>query len=462
MHETTRNPVFAPEGTSGGAARPLDNHPGSDAGLRQRAGAPVFFRSTPCAHCGYDLLGLPQTGICPECGSTIGDSVLRDTDPQTRAKFLAAEEAAKETTVSVPKCTRCGYDLTGLPPGSLCPECGEPAKRTRAVTVTKRDTLGDAEPEYLLPLSLGLSLAGLSGLVFGVLFVFADRGLYGGVGQTIAVHGSLAALWLAGIALLLRQRPGAGADREHDAQGREWWTQRAFIAATQAAILPGTVFLIVAKAGTTAIAAAPGTPPGIVGWGGWWWLFGVCFLIALTGWPVLCYYMAKLADWAPDDSLSAHFRHTGSLIAAGAVISGLAYVGRGISPAIGLLVFMLGILILFFPVACGYMCILLLRTAAMVGWARRNAVARYERDARMIERSQRRADAMTARWMTATGEAAPPAADIDQALLRAVEAANERGDPAAAEAHEQARRLQMKNVHTLKPSGDGSGYAVEN
>lgn len=433
-----------------------------EAPLRQKAGAPVFFRSTPCEHCGYDLLGLPQTGACPECGTRIGESAPPDPAAEERSKRLAQQEAERLFKVSVPKCHRCGYDLTGLTPGSLCPECGEPSHRTTAVSVTKRDTLGDAEPEYLMPLSLGLSMAGIGGLGFGCLMLIGGGWVLGGLGPMIASHTLLAFLWLAGVALLLRQRPGAGTNRDHDAMGREWWKQRVFIACTQAAVIPGTIFLIVQQSGAAARAAAPGLPPGIAGWGGWWWLFGLSFFIALIGWPVLCYYMAKISDWAPDDSLTSHFRHTGSLIGAGAIISGMAYIGRGISPAIMFLSVMLGVLILFFPLACAYMCILLLRAAAMVGWARRNAVARYERDARMIERSQQRADEMTARWLANTGEESPPAADLDHALLRSVEEANERAQAAPTdEAAEYAKHTQMKNVHTLQPSKDRAGYAVE-
>src|SRR5688500_3085007 len=31
----------------------------------------------PCLHCGYDLRGLADDGLCPECGGAIGESIIR-------------------------------------------------------------------------------------------------------------------------------------------------------------------------------------------------------------------------------------------------------------------------------------------------------------------------------------------------------------------------------------------------
>lgn len=419
-------------------------------GFRQRGGGPVIFRSTPCGHCGYELLGLPQNGRCPECGTRIGDDApdLRDevddvAAARKRAAAFRAEEAAK-LEVSRPKCRACGYDLTGLRLGSVCPECGEAAPRVTAAG--KRDTLGDASPDYLLPLSLGLVLTGFSGIGFGVVMV---TGLSGVLSYTAAaaLQTGLAFAWFGGVLLLLRQRPGAGAEREHDAQGREWWKQRVFIATTQAAVLPGCGFLLASMWG-----AAP--------WAGWWWLFGLCVLVALTGWPMLCYHMAKIADWASDDGLTAHFRHTGSFIGAGAVVSGIGLLGQGFAPA-RIIAFFLAALIFACPLACLYMCVLMFRSAAMVGWARRNTLERWDRDARMIERTRRLADEMTARSMAMTGLPTPPAAEVDLELLRGVEEAHERSSVDLEEAEKRARLAAMKSSHSVMPSGQGRGYELE-
>ena len=35
----------------------------------------IIERSQPCVKCGYDLRGLPVKGVCPECGTSVEDSL---------------------------------------------------------------------------------------------------------------------------------------------------------------------------------------------------------------------------------------------------------------------------------------------------------------------------------------------------------------------------------------------------
>ena len=40
---------------------------------------------------------------------------------------------ASTLPITAPACDLCGYPRTGLPPGALCPECGEPPPRLAGV-----------------------------------------------------------------------------------------------------------------------------------------------------------------------------------------------------------------------------------------------------------------------------------------------------------------------------------------
>src|SRR5688500_11781806 len=45
-----------------------------------------------CAHCGYGLNGLPDTGLCPECGQPIADSTTAD--PRTLPPWETTDGSA--------------------------------------------------------------------------------------------------------------------------------------------------------------------------------------------------------------------------------------------------------------------------------------------------------------------------------------------------------------------------------
>lgn len=76
------------------------------------------------------------------------------------------------------RCIECGYDLIGLPESGVCPECGAPI-----VNTTRGTLLQYASPEYLAKLHKGLLIIlasilvstalGIANMVFTVLPQFS-------------------------------------------------------------------------------------------------------------------------------------------------------------------------------------------------------------------------------------------------------------------------------------------------
>lgn len=380
--------------------------------------------------------------------SGIPDDIEAETHSGHAARGdLPLGSGVKDPIIESRRCEECGYDLRGLEAGGRCPECGTQIAST--VRVRNRDTLGDAAPEYLLVIGLGSLIAGVSGLLGFVVSLLGtwifDTLAAGAVARTI-----IAAGWLSGVYLLLRQRPGSGSAREQDDRGREWHSLRMFVLVSQCFVIPATALVILTA----------------YGWGsGWLWnsAFAFSALAVLSGWPALCYYTARLADWAPDDWLAGAFRGTGTMIVIGALVVLLVFLGTQII-ALALISFLLAAAGIIFPFVCLFMMVLLILTAKMILWARMNAVDRFERDGRLFEMRRQRAEEMAARSMIATDSPLPPAADIDEVALRSVEEAAAR---AAVLSEEEERQVQMaasKQGHVLKrTSGDGpTSYQLEN
>lgn len=79
-----------------------------------------------CSRCEYDLAELSQTGVCPECSGEydfLALIVARHGPEALEAIFGSAVDMGS----FVPRrfCKECREDITSLPVGSRCPQCGK-------------------------------------------------------------------------------------------------------------------------------------------------------------------------------------------------------------------------------------------------------------------------------------------------------------------------------------------------
>ncbi len=93
----------------------------------------------PCTKCGYNVRGLPSGGLCPECGTPVSSSII---GPAPVGPNPIGEDRP---------CLACGYSLRGLLPSGVCPECGASVARS-----LRGNLLKYSGTEYLLHLHNGV------------------------------------------------------------------------------------------------------------------------------------------------------------------------------------------------------------------------------------------------------------------------------------------------------------------
>jgi predicted Zn-ribbon and HTH transcriptional regulator len=282
------------------------------------------------------------------------------------------EPAATAMTDTPRPCANCGYDLRGLPQSGTCPECGQPIVQVRGVRM-KEPPLGHAPRSYLALLSLGLVLmacgwvARWAGLLLPPVL---------GMGATgSALSGAMGlGLWLTGLGIVLRPRPIGSNDGS--IFGREWLRLRLLIALTQCA-------------GLASVAATAA-----LGGGGAASVFGLILFFSETivamGWIPLCIYLARIADWAPEDGLARRLRGTGFCLGFfGVMIAAMFLPNWPVLGVIrGIVTFLAGAWFFGIFLSTVALLIWMVQMISMVTWAMRNAANERARDRRRAQRAR--------------------------------------------------------------------------
>lgn len=351
------------------------------------------------------------------------------------------------TRRSVETCPKCGYDLRGLIDGVRCPECGTDTAMASTdgpfVSLGRESPLGAAPRGYLAVLMLGflLSAAGWTGMSLPAFL--AVLGVRAFSPKAFGLIGFLSvAVWGVGQWLITRPRPLGTRTAAAWNRKAEWSGLRLTLRVS---------FLLAALGVLSAMWMMTGGPS-----------------IATLAWGVLigfsaaasCWYMARVAEWAPDDALTWRLRSAAWAIGAGALVLGIVFGPTWSGKyAIGWLV---GGFALMYGLGSLALLVFQLQGAHMVLWAIRNENERLARDERMRARAEReRRDAEVQRFIES--RSIPPAnehliAEVE-ARHRAMEAQAAAGNvpPPSAPLGRVVERAGEAETYGLEGHGDSDG-----
>ncbi len=232
-----------------------------------------------------------------------------DLAPSTKTPNDA--RAAEVILVDRP-CIRCGYNLRGLAIGGRCPECGELITRHAKRLID--DSLVLCPTSFITAFATGawLMFAGsaiaaitialvVAGGLFGAFFG-GVRGLFGAIAP-IHLLGLGGGAWLCGMLILNLPRPKPAALGDKPRPGGEWVALRITAGAMQFAGVLGVVLEQTTGAVAAALGPTPPIPPSMLPP-----VIGILILIGVVGLIPTMLWLARVADWLPDEDGARAFR----------------------------------------------------------------------------------------------------------------------------------------------------------
>ena len=324
------------------------------------------------------------------------------------------------------RCVRCEYDLTGLPQGSVCPECGTP--NARITYDKKRGTGASRAPlAYLRRLATWLWITALtlvvlwfSGFVTVIIDFFSSTAAPMAVGYGVQVLA--AAGWVAALYMATRPKP----DRYEVGQDDAFDNQRLRIV-TVASQGFWVLSMLLMLAASLPPLAGIATGLELVG--------DLAEVVAAAGFVPLGIMLASLANWMGDDDQEGRCRAASWLIAFHGVGILLASVVNfiGIFYVVFWVAYLVGVVLL---------AISLFNLAGAANWAMQNAKHKAVVSGRRAAIERQRAAAAEARMQSR------------------LDAANAQDEASRAGRLAPPKDVPVPRSHTIARTEDTSPYDV--